>query len=73
MRWGKLSLQKMLDLIKCYEAMGDKEKYVKMCTQRVSNKVAFESDWEENTKTLDVLGSETLSMHAEDIVDFISC
>eukprot|EP00092_Neocalanus_flemingeri_P030096 GFUD01032674.1.p1 GENE.GFUD01032674.1~~GFUD01032674.1.p1 ORF type:complete len:1160 (-),score=402.30 GFUD01032674.1:238-3717(-) len=76
-RWDKLSLQTMLDLTKCYEAMGDKEKYVRMCAQIASNKVAAASDREhffgEITKTLDVLGKDDIYMHAEDIVDFISC
>ena len=39
-RWDKLILQTMLDLTKCYEAMGDKNKYVRMCAQIAINKVA---------------------------------
>ena len=56
-RWDKLSLQTMLDLTKCYKAMGDKDKYVWMCAQIASNKVASSTDrnafFEEITKTLD--------------------
>jgi len=76
-RWDKLSLQTMLDLTKCYETMGDKEKYVRMCAQIASNKVASDNDrkrfFDEITKTLDELSSDTIAMHAEDIMDFISC
>jgi len=76
-RWDKLSLKTMLDLTKCYKAMGDKEKYVRMCAQIASNKVASTSDREkffvDMTKTLDELGNDPIAMHAEDIVDFISC
>jgi len=76
-RWDKLSLQTMLDLTKCYKALGDKEKYVRMCAQIASNKVASVSDRErffvEIEKTLEELGSDPIAMHAEDILDFISC
>jgi len=76
-RWDKLSLQTMLDLTKCYKTMGDKEKYVRMCTQIASNKVASSSDREyyfgEITKTLNVLGQDTIALYADDIVDFVSC
>ena len=77
-RWAELATRTMLDLAKCYTALGEREKYVRICAQIASSKAAGEEErqkyFDEMMSTLGALGGgESILVAGEEAVEFVSC
>ena len=62
--WGKISLQTTLELTKCYKAMGEKYKYVRMCAQLEKEPVYSAS---KNRQILNTASQEVVEFESQEV------